>query len=299
MAPGATPDGTMGGKFAGKSARRTTDRADAAAFDFAAYRGQPAAESERTSAGVLCIHGFTGTPFLMRYLGRSLAARGMRALGPLLPGHGTSPEHLAQTTWRDWYGAVEAGLDTLRATCERVAVAGLSLGGLLALHLAYQRPEHVTAVASLAAPLWLGGTATALLKATRSSSLTGRALARMLRKVPKFQGSDIRDRHMKRLNPGYRSIPLPALQQFVEFMNLVRADAHRVVAPTLVMHAPLDHTAPFGSARELAARISGARLHVLSRSYHNITIDVERDQVATSVGNFFGNHLRVAGGPAP
>lgn len=273
-------------------------------FDFAAEGDRPGESpgesadesagrpSSKLSVGVLCIHGFTGTPFQMRYLGRSLAGRGMRAVGPLLPGHGTVPDDLAHTTWADWYGAVDAQLSALRAACARVAVVGLSLGGLLALRLAQKRGQDIAAVASLAAPLWLTPLPTALVNATRSERPAGRLLARMLRKVPKLQGADVRDRKMKRASPGYRIIPLAAVHQLVEFMAKVRADLQRVATPTLVIHARRDHTAPFACARELTARVPDSKLHVLSRSYHNITIDVERDEVAASVGNFFADHLR-------
>jgi carboxylesterase len=52
--------------------------------------------------GVVCIHGFTGTPYEMRYLGGALARTGsaIRAVrGILLPGHGTSLDDLERTRW--------------------------------------------------------------------------------------------------------------------------------------------------------------------------------------------------------
>src|SRR5687768_898804 len=106
--------------------------------------------------GVLCVHGFTGTPYEMRYLGQRLHDRGLTVVGPALPGHTTTVEDLDATTWRDWAAAVDEAFDALRARCRRVAVVGQSLGGLLSLYLASRRPE-VAAVASLAAPLWLEG----------------------------------------------------------------------------------------------------------------------------------------------
>jgi hypothetical protein len=34
----------------------------------------------------LCLHGLTGTPYEIRPIGEALAAAGVRAIGPLLPG---------------------------------------------------------------------------------------------------------------------------------------------------------------------------------------------------------------------
>ena len=60
-----------------------------------------------SDAAVLCIHGFTSTPYEVRYLGESLQRRGLTAVGLTLPGHGTSVAELDTTGWRDWFGAVE------------------------------------------------------------------------------------------------------------------------------------------------------------------------------------------------
>jgi carboxylesterase len=79
--------------------------------------------------GCLMLHGFTSTPFEMRGLGQYLAERGITAGAPLLAGHGTVPEDLQDTTWRDWYESVETALDIMLAQCKRVFLAGLSLGG--------------------------------------------------------------------------------------------------------------------------------------------------------------------------
>src|SRR5690606_14946115 len=102
------------------------------------------------------VHGFTGTPYEVSYLGARLAQAGFTVRAPRLPGHGTSVADLDQTRWEDWAEAVERAADALRVRCRRVAVVGQSLGGLLALHLASHRKD-VLAVASLAAPLWLEG----------------------------------------------------------------------------------------------------------------------------------------------
>ena len=106
--------------------------------------------------GVVCVHGFTGTPFEVRYLGEALARGGVTTRGIRLPGHGTTVADLDRTSWRDWAGAVDAAVDGLAARCRSVAVVGQSLGGLLALHAAATRTD-LACVASLAAPLWLDG----------------------------------------------------------------------------------------------------------------------------------------------
>ena len=52
--------------------------------------------------GVVLVHGFTGTPYEVRYLGEQLWRAGLSAAAPLLPGHGTTVSELEHTTWHDW-----------------------------------------------------------------------------------------------------------------------------------------------------------------------------------------------------
>lgn len=142
--------------------------------------------------GVVCVDGFTGSPYEMRYLGARLAAAGATVRVPLLPGPGpghgpaTSPAALAPVRWQDWAALVEREAEALRARCARVAVVGQSLGGLLALAYTARRP--VAAVASLAAPLWFGGASGALAR-----WLAG-PLGRWISRVPELGGSGVRDR---------------------------------------------------------------------------------------------------------
>lgn len=237
------------------------------------------------AVGVVCVHGFTGTPYEMRYLGEQLARAGYSVHGLRLPGHGTRASDLDQTTWSDWADAVEDAYDTLRMLCGQVAVVGQSLGGLLALHLASRRPD-VAAVASLAAPLWLEGLS------ARVAQWAADGMLRRVRAIPKFYGSDVRDRRTRAENPCYSAIPTRALAELAAFMRVADKSLDAVTQPTLVLHALHDHTAPVACAARIAERTRAVRLRVLPKSYHLIAADVERDIVAAEVIDFLRRHVR-------
>ena len=74
-------------------------------------------------------------------MGEALAAAGFRAVGPLLPGHGTTPEDLYITTGADLLRAAETALLSLRGA-RRIFLCGLSAGALLAVHLAARSWSH-------------------------------------------------------------------------------------------------------------------------------------------------------------
>src|SRR5271156_4460014 len=84
-----------------------------------------------SGVSALLIHGLTGTPYEMRFLGERLAAAGVRVRGVRLAGHAATPEDLAATDYHDWYESVAGGFEQLRSFGDPVVVAGLSLGAVL------------------------------------------------------------------------------------------------------------------------------------------------------------------------
>ena len=66
----------------------------------APFRLEPG-NQHHARAAVLLLHGFTGSPWEVRPLGESLAARGFHVLAPQLPGHGTTPEAMLYVTHVD------------------------------------------------------------------------------------------------------------------------------------------------------------------------------------------------------
>jgi carboxylesterase len=240
--------------------------------------------------GVVCVHGLTGTPYEVRFLGEALAAAGFAVRAPLLPGHGTSVDDLARTRWTDWVDAVERAFDAARARRARVAIVGQSLGGLLALELAGRRRD-VVAVATLAAPLWLGRLGSAVARWAE------RGLLDRVRALPKLRGSDVRDRQVRADNPGYRAFPVRAIAELAIGMRAADAALARIVAPVLVLHGARDHTAPPACAPYVAERTRGV-LRVLPRSYHLIAADVERDVVAAEVIGHLRRHAARTGDSA-
>lgn len=97
---------------------------------------EPISITEGTRGAILLLHGYMGTVQTVRDLARAFARAGFAVEAPLLPGHGTSAEDLATTTWSDYQACVQAAYQQLAARYPRIIVAGLCIGGNLAAWLA-------------------------------------------------------------------------------------------------------------------------------------------------------------------
>jgi carboxylesterase len=223
---------------------------------------------------VLCLHGLTGTPWEVRPPAEALAAAGFACYGPVLPGHGTTPEQLAETSGDRWVEGALAAYDRLSERHERVYVLGLSMGGVLALSVASRRP--VAGLAVLAAPLQLGWV-----------SRTGaQLLHRWVRFLPKTPA--IADPEARAVHPGYDRMPLPAVVELVRLGRRVTGELDDVSAPLLLVYSRSDPTVPGENAERIQSGVGSrdCEVHWLSRSAHVLPVDLERVELAERVTRF-------------
>lgn len=233
------------------------------------------------SGGVLCLHGLTGTPYEVRPLGEALAARGFRSVGPALPGHNETPEALARLSYDRWVEASESAFEALAARHERVFVAGLSLGGLLALTLAARQP--VAGAAVVGTPLRLRGLAPYLIPVVRH----------VVPYLVKRQGSDIRDDAARARHPSYPVMPLASVQQLQRLQREVRRELGRVTEPLFVAHGRLDGTAHPDDAQRIHDGVASKEraLLWLDDSGHVVPVDHDGPRLAEALADFFEARL--------
>jgi len=236
-------------------------------------------------SAVLCLHGFTGTPFEMRPLGEALAATGFRARAPLLPGHGSTAEELARVPFTEWLAFVRLEFEKLAASHERVCVAGLSMGGLLTLALCAERPVAMAAV--IGTPLKLRFPIPQLVPLFKY----------VLHSIPKTGGSDIRDPLARARHPGLSRMPLAGIHQLLRLQSYVRARLAGVDVPLLVAHGEHDVTADPGDAGRICRTVDSARceLLMLPNSAHVVPVDHDGPALCEALVDFFGGSRRAQG----
>jgi carboxylesterase len=103
---------------------------------------------------VLLLHGFTGNTGDCRMLARYLEKNGYTCYGPQYKGHGVPPEELVKYGPVDWWQDVMDAYDFLKEKgYEKIAVVGLSLGGVFSLKLGYTVP--IKGIVPMCAPMYI------------------------------------------------------------------------------------------------------------------------------------------------
>ncbi|MGH3360208.1 MAG: alpha/beta hydrolase [Nocardioidaceae bacterium] len=229
--------------------------------------------------GVLLSHGFTGSPVSMLPWANHLVERGYSVRVPRLPGHGTTWQELNRTRWPDWYAEVERAFTELRERCERVVVAGLSMGGCLVLRIAEQYPDDVAAVVLVNPAVNL-----------ERKDLLALPILRHL--VPAVQGigNDIRKENVE--ESGYDRTPLHALHSQMRMWREVRADLARVTQPLLLFRSVEDHVVDASGAPLIMSGVSSTskREVLLHNSYHVATLDHDMDFIFAESADFIAEH---------
>jgi carboxylesterase len=238
----------------------------------------PGAEAQSWAGGpdgVLVVHGFTGNPSSMRDLAAAFAAAGFTVELPRLPGHGTTVEDMITTTWDDWSGAAEAAYADLAGRCERVLVAGLSMGGTITCWLAIRHPEIAGIVCVNPAVEAPAESFLEMMQATVDAGVTV---------IPGI-GSDIAKPGVK--ESAYEGTPVGPVISMFSAVKEIEGRLADIRCPVLLLTSPQDHVVVPTSSDLLARSVSGPVERVsLDRSYHVATLDFDKEEVEARAVEF-------------
>lgn len=236
------------------------------------------ADGDRT--GILLSHGFTGSPASMTPWARQLAGLGHTVRVPRLPGHGTTWQEMNRTRWTDWYAELDSALTELRSRCDHVILAGLSMGGCLALRLAQQRPADVDALVLVNPAISLD----------RFDLRLVPALQWIVPSMPGI-GNDIKKPGQDEI--GYDRTPLKALASQLTMWKDVRANLPKVTQPILLFRSNDDHVVDATSAPLILDGVSSTvkELVSLADSFHVATLDHDAPLIFERTASFIAEHV--------
>lgn len=107
---------------------------------------------------IIMIHGYPSTPYSYDFAAHVAYDHGYDVYVPLLPGFGTKPQDLYDTTFTQWYAYMEQYYRDKRADYKKLFVVGTSMGGSMALKLGERfsdTGEAPDGIATIAAPVFL------------------------------------------------------------------------------------------------------------------------------------------------
>ncbi len=277
----------------------------------------------RATTLVYLIHGVTGTPAEMKYVGRRLWQQGFDVYLPTLPGHCSSFRDLLRTNEKNWLEHVETQLEFARKHYAYLFAAGLSAGALLALQTSIRVP--LEGVAALSPTLFYDGW-----NVPRTQKLLDFGIHWLPRpfhylffhfdrfpygiKNPALQAK-LRDaynpltrvkRFLQRPSGRFSQAPrshspeavgypvffLKTLADLDRLYTMVKGSLDRITVPTLILQAREDDFTSPKNAEFIYQRISSPdkTLRLLDDCYHVITVDRQRDAVGRELKEFVFNH---------
>ena len=222
----------------------------------------------------LLIHGFTGAPKEMRWMGEFLNRQGYTCLGIRLTGHATDPEDMIRSNWTDWTASVEDGYHLLRGLNERVFLVGLSMGAVLSLLMSTRL--DVIGVVSMSSPYKLPDD-----PRLRKIDWISKIVAYMP-KSDEEPGASWFDKEAWKGHVSYPMNPVRSIGQLNLLLGALRAALPEIRVPVLLIHSKDDRYVIPDNMEWLYADLVNTpdktKLYV-TRSGHVITRDAAREQV--------------------
>ncbi len=259
-----------------------------------------AIQLENGDHAVLLIHGLQSSPAELQPLAKKLHQAGYSVHAPHIKGYGYEHGDTAHsiTNWQDWHAKVLAEFRFLQQRYRSIAVSGLCIGAVLALSIAAELGDEVAAMSLLATTLYYDGwsipwyrfllpvgyfTPFRYIYSYREREPFGiknAQLRKWVEREMKCQDSSM---------AGAAKLTLPAIHEAELLIKSVKESLPRVTAPALIIHAVDDDVATPRSAQFVAENIGSRTVEsvMLHNSYHMITIDNDREQVANDTIRFF------------
>ena len=236
---------------------------------------------DRSKPACVLIHGFTGTPKEMRWMGDYLFQQGFTCLGVRLAGHATSPEDMIRSDYIDWMASVEDAYSLLRGVTDRIFLVGLSMGGVLSLLMSARL--EVKGVIAIATPYKLQDD-------PRLKDID--AISKAMPFMPKSNeppGTGWFDQEAWRDHVSYPQNPVRSIGELDKLLNEMRATLSQITVPVLLINSKDDKTVLLENMELIDTALVNASDKTkltITGSGHVVTRDAARQQVFEAAFEF-------------
>lgn len=233
----------------------------------------------KNGKGVLLIHGWTSTPYEVRRLGKYLNENGYAVHAPQLRGHGTVPKDLEEVKWSDWLEDLDAEYERLKEKCDKVYVAGTSIGANLAILLA-RKKSGIAGLVLMAAPYKL--------KFEKGVLIFAKILSKIKRYVKKFYPPTFGVSTTITRIISYQTYPVSNALETFNLIKESRKNLETISAPCFIIQSASDHIAAKDSLEKIYSRIGSKvkKKKYVQRAYHTFISDIKNENVFQDILKF-------------
>lgn len=264
-------------------------------------------ETGTNGKGVILVHGLTGSPAEMRFVGKQLHKAGFTVYAPTLDGHCIDEAALLATTYEDWVASLHQAIRDLQPQVNEIYMAGICVGGALALTAAQMNGANVSGVVIYSPALNYDGWNVPFYYPWAVQGIPIIRRIPLLNRIsfPEHPPYGIKSDRVRNaiMNGGsgiegtLPSFPARALYQNCRLNSALKTMLPRITTPTLLIHAMEDDVCHPRNSEKIKVLHGGTcEIMMLHDSYHMIHVDQERKKVAQATADFF-NHGTIAISP--
>jgi len=234
--------------------------------------------------GVVLIHGYMAAPPEVKELADYLGRKGLWVYVPRVKGHGTSPEDLAERSYKNWIESVDDGYAIIDSLCKRVVVGGFSNGAGLALDLA-DRVKNIEGVFAVCPPLRLQDFSTKFVPAV---NVWNKLMNRVHLDDAKME---FVENNPENPHINYLRNPISGVRELVRLMDAVEPKLADIKVPALIVQSQGDPVVnPKGSKRIFELLGSKDKEYILFNfERHGILLGDGAKRVHKTVWDFIGH----------
>lgn len=220
---------------------------------------------ELAESCVIMVHGYPSTPYTYDWASHYIHQQGYDVFVPLLPGFGTDPKELLNTTFTQWYNYLESYYLEKRAHYNKVFVVGTSMGGSMTLKIAEKfsaTDQSPDAIVTVAAPVFLNDIRLGVIH--KFSFYLMRIVALFTYAInPKIYRGSEKQNDGEELWIGYSGSFVRGGVSLMYNLKEIRANLAKITIPMMAMHDENDRTIAFQNLAVIQNSVSSK--HFISR----------------------------------
>lgn len=263
-------------------------------------------EMKNSENAVLLIHGLSSSPLEMMSCAKALYNAGFSIRVPHYATFGINsndPHRGAIEPWEKWREELHHDFRQMKKEYNKIFVVGLCLGAILALDLVLAFDDEITALALLSTPFFCDGWAIPWWY-QKLVPLVGSTPLRKFLYYEEKEPYGVKNEAMRKVikmamqryktsSAGSAKISLVGVHEAYLLTKQVKKNLSKISHPLLVIHAEEDETASVRNVDFIQKNIQSTnlRIRLLQNSYHMITLDNEKEAVASEVIDFFSEKI--------